>query len=310
MSGAAVVLPEFALLVLGVLLRRWAWRSAEFWVELERLVYFVLFPVLLVRTTLAADLDAAGAGAVLLAALGATGAGALLGAAAWLLPGVGGPTVASGWQTAFRFNSYLALGLVDDRGPAALALMGVLLGVNVPVVNVLAVTALARGTAGATGRGRGGRRGGGEVLAAVVRNPLILATVVGLVGNLAGVTLPSAVDVTLSRLAASAVPLGLLTVGAALRVGGLAPGRRLVAAHLAMVKLLAVPAIALGFAVALGIGGQERAVLLAFAAVPPATASYVLTARMRGDGPFVAAQLSLTTTAALVTLPLWLAVSG
>ncbi|MDP9408009.1 MAG: AEC family transporter, partial [Actinomycetota bacterium] len=210
MSAAALVLPEFALIALGALLRRWAWQSGEFWVELERLVYFVLFPVLLLRTTLAADLGTAGAGAVLLAAVGATLAGALLGSLAWLLPGADRVAAASGWQTAFRFNSYLALALVDDRGPAALALMGVLLGVNVPLVNVLAVTALARATTDGASRGRGG-----GALAAVVRNPLILATVAGLAGNVAGVALPLPVDAALARLAGAAVPLGLLSVGAA-----------------------------------------------------------------------------------------------
>src|SRR5215218_5161523 len=99
----------------GVLLRRFAWRSPEFWVELERLVYYVLFPVLLVRTTLAADLSAGGTGAVLLTAVGATLAGALLGSAVRWLPGISRTTAGSGWQTAFRFNTFIALALVDHR---------------------------------------------------------------------------------------------------------------------------------------------------------------------------------------------------
>ncbi len=305
MDAAALVLPEFALLLLGLLLRRFAWRSTEFWTDLERLVYYVLFPVLLFRTTLSADLAAAGAGAAVLAAVGATAAGALLGAVVRWLPGVDRMTAASGWQTAFRFNTYIALSLVDDRGAAALALMGVLLGVGVPLVNVLAVTALARSSPGEPDRG-----GGGGVLAAVARNPLILATLAGLAGNLAGLTLPSPVDATLSRIAAAAVPLGLLAVGAALRLRGLPRGQRLMAAYLGAVKLLAVPAVALGLAVLLGVEGEQRFVVLAFAAVPPATAAYVLAARMSGNGPFVAAQVSATTTAALLTLPLWLALTG
>lgn len=304
-NAAALVLPEFALLVLGVLLRRWAWRSPDFWVELERLVYYVLFPVLLVRTTLAADLAASGAGTVLLAALGATVAGALLGAVVRWLPGIDRLTAASGWQTAFRFNSFLALALVDDRGLAALALMGVLLGVSVPIVNVLAVTALARSADGGAGRGRGV-----GVLRAVTRNPLILATVTGLTGNLVGLTLPVPVDATLSRIAAAAVPLGLLSVGAALRVGGLARGQWLMAGYLGVVKLLAVPAVALALSAVLGIEEEQRFVVLAFAAVPPATSSYVLAARMGGNGTFVAVSTSVATAAALLTLPSWLAVTG
>ncbi|RBY78154.1 AEC family transporter [Geodermatophilus sp. TF02-6] len=303
MSAAALVLPEFALIVLGVVLRRWAWRSSDFWTQLERLVYYVLFPVLLFRTTLAADLGASGAGGVLAAAVGGTLAGALLAAVVRWLPGADGPTAASGWQTAFRFNSFLALALVDGQGTAAVALMGVLLGINVPLVNVLAVTALARSTTE-----RAGRRGAG-VLRAVAGNPLILSTAAGLLGNVAGLTLPTPVDSALARLGGAAVPLGLLAVGAALRPGGVARGRRLMAAHLGLVKLVAVPAVALGLGLLLGVAGEQRAVLLAFAAVPPATTSYVLTAGMGGDGPFVAAQTSLTTAAALLTLPLWLSVA-
>ncbi|HEX2773658.1 MAG TPA: AEC family transporter [Micromonosporaceae bacterium] len=304
MDAAALVLPEFALILLGVLLRRWAWRSADFWGELERLVYYVLFPVLLLRTTLQADLTSTGAGAALLAAVGATAAGALLGALVRWLPGIGRVTAASGWQTAFRFNSFIALALADQAGPAGLALMGVLLGVSVPLVNVLAVTALARSTAGP-----GGPRGAG-LLGAIAGNPLILATVAGLAGNLAGLTLPSPVEATLARIGAAAVPLGLLAVGAALRVGGLPRGQRLMAVYLGAVKLLAVPAVALGLAVLLGVDGDQRFVVLAFAAVPPAPAAYVLAARMGGDGAFVAAQASAATAAALLTLPLWLALTG
>ena len=305
MTAAALVLPEFALILVGVLLRRWAWRSPDFWVELERLVYYVLFPVLLLRTTLDADLAAAGAGAVLLTAVGATVAGALLAAAVRWLPGIDRVTAASGWQTAFRFNSFIALALADQGGSTALALMGVLLGVNVPLVNVLAVTALARSTAGrAAGDGRVG------VLKAIALNPLILATVAGLTGNLAGLTLPSPVDATLSRIAAAAVPLGLLAVGAALRVGGLPQGQRVMAAYLGAVKLLAVPAVALALAALLGVDGEQRFVVLAFAAVPPATTAYVLAVRMGGAGSFVAAQTSAATAAALVTLPVWLTLTG
>ena len=302
MDAAALVLPEFALILLGVLLRRCAWRSPDFWVELERLVYYVLFPVLLLRTTLAADLSAAGTGAVLLAALGATVAGALLGAVIRWLPGISRTTAASGWQTAFRFNTFIALALVDHRGAAALALMGVVLGVSVPLVNVLAVTALARSTAAGADDGRAA-----GVLGALARNPLILATVAGLAGNMAGLTLPSPIDATLARIAAAAVPLGLLAVGAALRLGGLRRGQWLVSSYLGTVKLLAVPAVALGLCALLGVDAEQRFVVLAFAAVPSAPAAYVLAARMGGDGTFVAAQVSAVTSAALLTLPLWLA---
>lgn len=299
MGAAAAVLPEFGLLLLGVLLRRTAWRSDAFWPELERLVYLVLFPTLLLRTTLQADLGAGGALPLLAASVAATLGGAALGQLARPMLRAEPRTHSSGVQNAFRFNSYLALAIVGDLGPAATGLMGLLLGVNVPLANALAVTALARGG--------GSRRG---VAAELVRNPLVLATVAGLAGNLAGLRLPEVADAAAARLGAAAVPLGLLTVGAALRRSGLAPGARALAAYLAAVKLVAVPVLAATAALALDLAPADRVVLIAFAAVPPATSSYILAVRMQGDGPFVAAQVSLATAASFLTLPVWLVLVG
>lgn len=295
-----LVLPEFALIALGALLRRSAFRSPDFWSQLERLVYLVLFPALLLRATLGAQLGVGAALPLVAAGLAGTLAGVGLGELARPLLRPDRESHASGVQTAYRFNSYIALAAVEDFGPSATAALGLLLGVNVPLVNVLAVTALARGTTVA------GRRG---VAPELVRNPLVLATVAGLGGQLAGLRLPALVDSGLSRLAAAAIPLGLLSVGAGLRRGGLPGRRRVLAAYFALVKLVAVPTVALLAARALDLGAQTAAVV-AFAAAPPATASYILAVRMGGDGPFVAASVTLATTGALLTLPLWLAVAG
>ena len=52
----------------------------------------------------------------------------------------------------------------------------------------------------------------------LLRNPLILSTVAGLVANLAGLHLPEAVATTLQRIGLAALPLRLMAVGAGLRL--------------------------------------------------------------------------------------------
>ena len=47
MSAALLLLPDFLLIVGGALLKRVRGFEAPFWAGLERLVYFVLFPALL-----------------------------------------------------------------------------------------------------------------------------------------------------------------------------------------------------------------------------------------------------------------------
>ena len=47
LSTALLLFPDFALILLGVAVRRWMKLGDHFWSGLEKLVYFVLFPALL-----------------------------------------------------------------------------------------------------------------------------------------------------------------------------------------------------------------------------------------------------------------------
>jgi predicted permease len=129
-------------------------------------------------------------------------------------PGVDPRTHASGAQTAFRFNSYVALALAERLGGVqSVAWIALLIALCVPVCNVAAVWPLAR-------------HAGHNFLRELARNPLIVGTVTGLVGNLLGLRLPELAEITLSRIGGAALPLGLMAVGAGLRMGALkeAPG--------------------------------------------------------------------------------------
>ena len=69
----AGLLPVFLLIVLGAVLKRTLMRLETQWHGLERLTYYVLFPMLLIQTLVKADLSgipvAGVGGALLLAAL-------------------------------------------------------------------------------------------------------------------------------------------------------------------------------------------------------------------------------------------------
>ena len=71
-------------------------------------------------------------------------------------------------------------------------------------------------------------------------------------------------------------------------------------------KLLVAPAVALAAGLWLGLDPMARTVLVVFGAVPTASATYILANRMGGDGPFVALCITVSTFAAVLTLPLWL----
>ena len=294
MDYALLLLPDFLLIAAGFVICRHTALDRPIWDAVERLVYFLLFPVLLftsiARSPLKVD-EVAG--------LGVAGVALVLGgvAAAYALghvKGVDARAHASGAQTAFRFNSYVALALAERLGGApGVATVALLMAVCVPLCNVAAVWPLAR---------HGGQRVGRELL----RNPLIIATLAGLAANALQLRLPDAVGGTLQRIGVAAIPLGLMAVGAGLRLGALRDAPRLAAALLT-IKHVLMPALALVLVQFLPLTSLQQLIVVAFAALPTATSAYVLAARMGGHASYVAGLVTLSTLLATLSLPLALA---
>jgi len=294
MADAWLLLPDFVLIALGHLLCRHTPLDRKVWDGVERLVYFVLFPALLFATILRSPLTPGTALTLMGCAMGVTALGIAAAYALRLAPGVDARLHASGAQTAFRFNTYVALAASERlAGANGLAWTALLLAVCVPMVNVAAVWPLAR-------------HGGQGFVRELARNPLILATVGGLAGRLLGLQLPALASVTFTRIGAAALPLGLMAVGAGLHMGALKEGPRLAAALLAIRHLL-LPAAAIGLVLALALPPAEQPVLVVFAALPTASSAYVLAVRMGGHGGYVAGLVTLSTLLAMPGLPLALA---
>jgi predicted permease len=151
------------------------------------------------------------------------------------------------------------------------------------------------------------RHGGVSLWRELAKNPLLLGTLAGLFWNLSGLPLPAPAGQFLGRLADAAIALGLLAVGAALKLDGKPGGGYAAGAWFLAVKLLALPLVALVLAPMAGLTGIYFDIALIFAALPTASSAYILAQRMGGDGRSVAWLISASTLAAMVTLPLWLA---
>ena len=294
MNTVLLLLPDFSLILLGILIRRWMTFGENFWAGLEKLVYFILFPALLINSLVKAKLDLLSAFPLLATAFVAIVAGMLLGLLPRMFSKVPALTFASMYQCAFRYNSYIGLAVVSMLfGQSGVATLGIIIGTAVPLVNVVAIGMLARH--GQLGLWR-------EVL----RNPLIWATIIGLSLNLVGYVPPAPVLAFLGRLAEASIALGLLAVGAALQMGG-AAGVKGLAAWLIVVKLLLLPLVAVFVGPLLGLSGLYYQVAVLFAALPTASSAYILAVRMGGDGKSVAWLISASTLASMLTLTLWTA---
>lgn len=294
MSTALLLLPDFSLILLGAAIRRWMGLGDHFWSGVEKLVYFILFPALLINAIVRTRLDLAAAVPLLATAFIAMGAGMLLG----LLPRpflkLPALTYASVFQCAYRFNSYIALAVAGMLfGAPGIATMGLIVGAAVPFANLVSVWMLAR-------------HGEVGVWREVAKNPLIWGTATGFVLNLLGFVPPAPLQAFLGRLADASIALGLIAVGAALRLES-QPGVRGLSAWLLVVKLIGLPVVTVFVGNWLGLSGLNYQVAILFAALPTASSAYILAMRMGGDGRSVAWLISATTLGSMLTLPLWAA---
>jgi len=295
---AQLLFPDFSLIAIGWLLCRYTALDRRVWDQVESLVYYFLFPVLLFHSIVRSPLDFGATSSLLTAGVGIGICGICLAYALPFIPGlrthIDRRDHAASAQIAFRFNSFICLALAERlAGPQGLLLIAVLIGVCVPMFNIAAVWPMARHAK--TGFAR-----------QLVRNPLIVATLAGLLANVLGFTVPNWATPTLTRIGAASLALGLLAAGAGMQFATLGRGKVLAVSILA-IRHLILPLVAWGLSWALRLDATQASVLMAFSAVPTASSAYVLAARMGYNGPYVAGLVTLSTLLGMASLPFALA---
>ncbi|MFT3760736.1 AEC family transporter [Thauera sp.] len=289
--------PLFVLIVVGHIMQRSGFPGAGFWPGAERFNYFVLFPALLFSSLSGAPLNNPALPrllVVLVVVLGVVTAGLLAARRIRQWPAA---RFGVQLQGLLRFNTYLGIAAVSGLyGKEGMVFAAVILAVLVPAVNVLSVLALS------ADRSRSVR----SLLVPVIKNPLILACLAGALFNLSGLELKWGTDRLLTLLANTSLPLGLLCVGAALKLEELR-GQGAALLGNSLVRLLAVPAVAFLSAWLLGLPEIETVVVVVFFALPTAPSAYVLTRQLGGDSHLMAGLITFQTLLSAVTLLLVMA---
>ena len=294
MNYAQLLFPDFSLIVCGYLVCRYTALNRTVWEQVESLVYFFLFPVLLFHSIVRSPLDLAAASSLISAGLLMGVAGIAMAYSLPYLPWLGTridkSDHAASAQVAFRFNSFIGLALAERlAGPEGLLMIAVLIGVCVPLFNVAAVWPMARHAQSGFFR---------ELL----RNPLIVATATGLAANLLGFTMPVWLEPTVTRIGAASLPLGLMAAGAGMQLGHLSQAKTLAVAVLS-IRHLVLPIVALWLSTLFNLSLPQSTILLAFSALPTASSAYVLAARMGYNGGYVAGLVTMSTLLGVLSLP-------
>ncbi|MCI2395511.1 AEC family transporter [Aliiroseovarius sediminis] len=290
------LMPVFLLVGLGGVLRNRL--SLNAWQGLDRLNFEILFPALLFVAAASRPIEIEKLVIMAPVVWAILSVGLALG---WLVRRAGPERFldfAGTWQVAWRFNTALglvAVGLLTHGGAGEMA---VAVGMGVPVANLFAVSALSRG----------GALSFGATVVKVALNPFLLASLGGVVFGLMGWRLPNPIMMPIEMLARAAIPIALLSIGATMNWGALARLDRFNGAICA-IKLVALPAFALGVGMGFRLDPSIASVLVVFAALPTASAAHVLASAFGADRSLVATLIAQTTLLSAISLPIWISLA-
>jgi len=300
------LLPVMLLIILGFALRKSGAVPAEHWRGVELLLYWLLFPAMLIVTLARSEVSFAALSGFAMALFAMV---LVLTITAWALRrplrrhfGMRGPTFTSFFQTSTRWHGFVAFAIVERLyGFDGVAIIAIAFAAMIPWLNVANVTVLAL-YAGKT------RPTPALVLKALFSNPFLWGIAIGLAWKLSPLPAAGIALTTLELLGRGALGLSLLALGAGLSWQALKNARREVLLTIIM-KLIFAPVLALTLGRLFGVSGEPYVIMVVAAAVPTAVAGYVLARKMGGDAEFYAAAATAQVVASFLTMPLFIALA-
>ncbi len=295
-SILGALIPIFIVILAGYIFRKVRFPGDDFWIYAERITYYILFPALLLQKTATAPLDLEAyvpmTGALYAAILSMAGLVFLM--RPWRQ--YGAKAFTSFFQGSIRFNSYVGLSAAAALfGNEGVILSAVALAVMIPFINVLCVTVL---VAFSDSEEKSSR----NIMSGIISNPLILACVAGITLNLSGTGLHSGVSDTLLLFGRAALPIGLMALGAGLDFASAKSDGKVMAIN-CVLKLLILPLFMWAASLMMNLGPSITAVIILFAALPGAPASFILARQYGGDVSLMANIVTVQVLASMITLP-------
>ncbi len=202
-------------------------------------------------------------------------------------------------QAMYRSN-FVLLGMAYAEqlcGPENVGPVSLLVSIVVPMFNLLAVFTFELL--------RGGKVNLGQMLLKIIKNPLIIASILGALCAFLKITFPEYLDKPMKAMGSAATPLAMVLVGASLTLKSLEKNKKLVLG-VSAVRLILSPLMIVPVAVLLGIRDAALVGVLTATAAPTAVVSVAMSYELGGDGELAAEIVATTSLLSLVTMFLWI----
>ena len=196
----------------------------------------------------------------------------------------------------------LAIPIVSSFYPDNVGMTAVLMAVITVMVNICSSAVFEKYSGKAVSKK--------QLAIKILKNPLVISSLAGVVLNLSGLTLPKVVLTgVIKKLAALATPIALIALGSTFDFSKLAAnGKRL--AIVAAGKLVLQPALILTAAILCGIRGADLIAIMVFSGSPTAVNSYSTAVAMGGNEELAGQIVVLTSCLSIGTMFLMLCALG
>ena len=290
--------PLLAMMALGYMLRRQGMTSDEFLKTLDKLVYYIFFPVMLFwKTAKSTGTDASGTG-LLIAVLGTVFLASLF--SYFYIRTTRMPDKAAGsfFQASIRFNTYIGMATVlTVLGEEGVRLFSILIGCLIPVINVLSVAVLIWHS----GRTPSVGQRLWLLLRALISNPLIIGCALGLLLSGTGYRLPTFINNFLALVASMTLPLALISIGGTLSFAGISRHWPNALAAVA-IKLLILPVTGYILLIQFSVSDTAFKTGMIYFCLPTSTAISVLSAQLNSDVELASTAVMISTVLSFISL--------
>lgn len=295
-----VVTAILLVMLLGYGLSKKLLTDASFWQGISKLSYWVLFPVLIIRTLANATINTE----LFLPLLAILMIGLVLvlvySVLVSKLLGQDGPSTSSMAQGGMRHNGFIGLAVLFDMfGLHGQEMGALIIAVLVPPTNLLSVFSVSLLVSK-----QQGQSAAKVMVKELFRNPMLISVAVGLLINFTALSIPAILDQSMALMSRAALPMLLLSVGASLKISALQGNWPPLIGAL-MSKLLIFPAILFAGALWLNLPPLVTVCLVVFGALPTAVSAYPFAQQMGGNAKLMADIITLQTLASLVGLTFW-----
>ena len=182
-------------------------------------------------------------------------------------------------------------------GSEKVGVAALLIAVIVPLFNILSVIALETF--------RGGKPDFRKISIGIIKNPLIIASCLGVLTLLLKIKIPTAIEKTISDVSKIATPLSLILLGASFKFDNIK--KYIKQTTIAVVgKTILIPCIILPICIMFGYRGVELSTLMIIFAAPTAISSFTMAQQMDSDSDLAGQIVVFTSAFCVVTVFMWI----